>query len=206
MKVALVMAVIDVTLDIGTDMLIISLSFCLLWKVRIKPRQKFFLGVFLSLNIFIAIIAYVRVSGLEINATFDEIWLFVWQQIEACVAVAMLSGTAFRSVFVSSTSARAGRDEGRTPWYSSTVEKIRSRKKQRSSDEEGVLGWPSIPSATLTGMRTFINGGRQTNDMNAISRADSVDEAESVEWQQHMTAGSTRMRQERNSNAQTGTR
>ncbi|MCJ1471802.1 hypothetical protein MMC13_000443 [Lambiella insularis] len=115
MKIALVMAVIEVILDIGTDMLTISLSFCLLWKVRIKPRQKLFLGIFLSLNIFMAIVACVRVSGLEINATFDEIWLFVWQQIEACVAVAMLSGTAFRSIFVSSASSRARRGAGGMP-------------------------------------------------------------------------------------------
>ena len=157
---ALALAICDIVLDIGTDLLIIAIPLRLLWSVRIKPRQKIVLGIFLSLNLFMAITASIRVSGLSFRDTFDEIWLYLWQQLEACIAVAMISLTAFRSVFVASESSRARREEAKRPWYSSTVAAIRRNKMQRRSDEVATQGLPSIPSATLTGMRTFIQGGR----------------------------------------------
>jgi len=131
--------------------MIILIPIRLLWAVRIKPRQKFFLGIFLSLNLFMAVTASVRVSGLKFHGTFDEVWLFLWQQIEACVAVATISLTAFRSVFVASATSRARKEGARKPWYSSTVELINRRRKERNRDEEAMRGLPIIPSATLTG-------------------------------------------------------
>lgn len=158
---ALGLAIFDIVLDIGTDLLIIAIPLRLLWSVRIKPRQKVFLGIFFSLNLFMAIIAAIRVSGLKFRGTFDEVWLYLWQQIEACIAVIMISLTAFRSVFVASESSRARRERAKKPWYSSTIAAIKRSKTQRGMDEEATQGLPSIPSATLTGMRTFIQGGRQ---------------------------------------------
>ena len=152
--------IFDIVLDIGTDLLIIAIPLRLLWSVRIKPRQKLVIGVFLSLNLFMAITASIRVSGLETRGTFDEVWPYLWQHIEACIAVIMISLTAFRSVFVASESSRARRERAKKPWYSSTIAAIRRSKTQRGSDEEAIQGLPSIPSATLTGMRTFIQGGR----------------------------------------------
>ena len=113
-----------------------------------------------------AVIASIRVSGLKFRGIFDEVWLYLWQQIEACIAVIMISLTAFRSVFVDSESSRARRERAKKPWYSSTIAAIRRTKMQRGSDEEAIQGLPSIPSATLTGMRTIIQGGRhvRTNE------------------------------------------
>ena len=151
--------IFDTVLDIGTDLLIIAIPLHLLWSVRIKPRQKLVLGIFLSLNLFMAITASIRVSGLKFRGTVDEVWLNLWQQNEACIAVIMISLTAFRSVFVASESSRARRERAKKPWYSSTIAAIRRNKAKRGSDEEAIQGLPSIPSATLTGMRTFIQGG-----------------------------------------------
>ena len=159
----------DIVLDIGTDLLIIAIPLRILWSVRIKPRQKFVLGVFLSLNLFMAIVASVSVSGLRFRGTFDEVWLWFWQQIEACIAVTMISITAFRSVFVASESPRARRERAKKPWYSNTVAAIRRSKNQRGSDEEAIQGLPSIPSATLTGMRTFIQGGRHVQTSHELT-------------------------------------
>lgn len=153
--------------------MIILIPIRLLWAVRIKPRQKFFLGIFLSLNLFMAITASVRVSGLKSHGTFDEVWLFLWQQIEACVAVAMISLTAFRSVYVASAASRARMQGARKPWYSSTVELINRRRKQRPQDEEAMRGLPTIPSATLTGMGTFIQGLHSTTSLQSTSDGDS---------------------------------
>ncbi len=109
-----------------------------------------------------AITASIRVSGLKFRGTFDVVWLFLWQQIEACVAVTMLSLTAFRSAFVASASARVQRESPNTPWYSSTVEAIKRNRALRRHDEESSQGLPQIPSATLTGLRTFIRGEQDT--------------------------------------------
>jgi len=153
--------------------MIIFIPIRLLWAVRIKPRQKFFLGIFLSLNLFMAITAAVRVSGLKFHGTFDEVWLFLWQQIEACVAVAMISLTAFRSVFVASASSRARKEGARKPWYSSTVEVIKRRRQQR--DEDAMRGLPTIPSATLTGMGTLIGEAHHATSLQSTSDGDFDD-------------------------------
>ena len=155
--------------------MIIALPICLLWKVRIALRQKLFLGIFLSLNLFMAITASVRVSGLKFQGTFDEVWLFLWQHIEACVAVCMISLTAFRSVFVSNSNSQARKAAAKQPWYSKIVH---SRKEQQIQDSEASQRLPSIPSATLTGMRTFIQGGRRLTTMDARLESQALGEDE----------------------------
>ncbi len=142
--------------------MIVSIPVCLLWSVRIQARQKFIIGIFLSLNLFIIIIATIRVPGLKFHGTFDIIWLLIWQHIQACVAVIMISLTAFRSVYVSSQTSRAHKELANKPWYSSTVAAIRRKRPLHQKDEEYIPGLPTIPSATLTGIRTVIQGGRRT--------------------------------------------
>jgi len=176
------LAIFDIILDVGTDLLLVSIPIRLLWSVKIKSSQKFILGLFLSLNLFMAITACVRVSGLSFRGTFDNVWLFVWQQIEACVAVAMISLTAFRSAFIGSESSRVRKSGAKKPWYSSTISAIKRRHAQRRSDEEAMQGLPQIPSATLTGMRTFIQGGHHTRSSHQSAGFRSTSEAESDEW------------------------
>lgn len=49
-----------------------------------------------------SIIAIVKASGIRTPSdSFDILWELFWQQIEACVAVLMVSITAFRSIFIS---------------------------------------------------------------------------------------------------------
>ena len=78
-------------------------------------------------------------------------------QVEGSIAVSMVSVTAFRSVFVSEVS-KASRKKA-IPWYSSTVAKLRRRNKELE-EEHKLEGLPAIPSATLSGMRTFIRGSQ----------------------------------------------
>ena len=82
-------------------LVVLTIPVRLLWRVRIKPSQKLGLGVFLCLSIGMILMAITRLSGVHsYRGSFDEIWILLWQQIEACIAVTMLSLTAFRSVFV----------------------------------------------------------------------------------------------------------
>lgn len=100
--------------------------------------------------------ACVRVTGLGLEEPYDLNWADFWLEIEACVGVLMVSITAFRTIFVSNTS-KANRERVARPWYSSTVERLRARKRP-NSDDPVTQNLPAIPSATMTGMRTFIAG------------------------------------------------
>lgn len=81
-----------------------------------------------------------------------DIWQVFWMEVETCAAVSMVSLIAFRSFFASEASKVKGANI--RPWYSSTVAKIRRRKQQ----DHDLGNLPTIPSATLSGMRTFIRG------------------------------------------------
>lgn len=179
------MAIIDAVLDITTDLMIIGIPVCLLWPVRIKARQKLVIGIFLSLNLFMAVTAAVRVSGLNYQGTFDIIWLYIWQHIEACVAVIVISLTAFRSVFVSSQSSHARKEPATKPWYSSTVAAIKRKRLYNQRDVESIPGLPTIPSATLTGIRTFIQGGRGTDISLQNTHLTTTGEVEPEQWLLH---------------------
>lgn len=129
---------------------VLAIPVWLLWRVRIRPSQKLGLGAFLCLSIGMIVMAITRLSGLHYRGSFDNIWIFLWQQIEACIAVTMLSLTAFRSIFVE---AKPGSDKA-SPWVPSTTRLLARRKKPNSSDQ--CLDNLTIPSATLTGLsQTF---------------------------------------------------
>lgn len=100
------------------------------------------------------IITCIRSPGVQKNdsAVAIDIWQVFWMHVETCAAVCMVSITAFRSVFASEASNY--KSANIRPWYSSTVAKIRRRKQQ--NHDLGTL--PTIPSATLSGMRTLIRG------------------------------------------------
>jgi len=99
------------------------------------------------------IVAFIRIGGLHYHGTFDNAWLTMWQQVESCVAVTMVSLTAFRSVFIAHASRRRGKDEV-SQWLPYTPKVFRSHKKHAADDQ--ALEELTIPSATLTGMRTYI--------------------------------------------------
>ena len=94
------------------------------------------------------VIAIIRIAGLHYKGTFDNTWIFLWQQVEACVAVTMLSLTAFRSVFVSGTSNPMPPNKAR-PWVPST--RFFRRYKKSTFDDQR-LDDLTIPSATITGL------------------------------------------------------
>ena len=166
--------------------MIVAIPIYLLWSVQIQTHQKLIIGIFLSLNIFITITAALRLPGLKYHGSFDMVWLFIWQYIQACVAVLMVSITGFRSVYVSSQTAR--KEPANKPWYSSTVAAIRRRRELDRRDEESIPGLPTIPSATLTGMRTFIQGGRRPGTgPQTTSDSTITGEEESEQWPIHQS-------------------
>jgi hypothetical protein len=142
---------------------VVSIPICLLWRVNIRPSQKLGLACFLCLSIVMAVISIVRVCGLVVMTptgvpAFDTSWQTLWQQTASSIAVCLVSLTAFRQLFISH-----GPKRQRSPskfWYSSTIEKLKVHK--RKAEDEGFGQLPTIPSATLSGVRTLIQGGQRT--------------------------------------------
>ncbi|MCJ1422884.1 hypothetical protein MMC29_000764 [Sticta canariensis] len=142
---------IVISLDILTDVLIITIPVHLLWAIRIKLSQKLRLGLSLCLGIFMIMAALVKVSSLRSShGNFDMVWILFWHHAEGCIAVLMVSFTAFRSLSVSQN-VSSPRPNILPSWSS----KLRLRK-ARSDQDLQWTGLPSIPPATLTGMRTYI--------------------------------------------------
>lgn len=134
-----------------------------------QTEQKLGLGAFLCLQVLMIIIAITRISGFIYHNAFDEGWVYMWQQIESCVAVSTISLTAFRIMFVASTSRRE-----RSPWqWSSSSARIRKLfKRSTESTRSGELDDVRIPRATLTGMRTMIGGPRTQDNITMFSILD----------------------------------
>ena len=105
--------------------------------------------------------AIVRLCGLRFHGTPGEIpgaiWFYLWQQIEACVAVTMLSLTAFRSFFIG---ARPRPNQAR-PWVPSTARVVARRQKRTAFDHR--LDDLPLPSATLTGFSQTILSDQVTH-------------------------------------------
>lgn len=130
--------------------LIIPIS--IIWRVRIKTRQKIGIAAFLCLSICMIVIAVIRVSGVHYESKFDITWIGLWQQVQSCVAVVMLSLTAIRSIYVSNTSNRGRPNKGQ--WVPSTRRFFGRNKKSTFNHE--LVNDIAIPSATITGMSQFM--------------------------------------------------
>lgn len=109
-----------------------------------------------------AVVSAIRVGGERHRGNYDFSWLFFWLEVEACIAVTVISLTAFPAVFVSRTSSRpsggngGGGDQAVKPWYSSSMGKPRNREKIGSMDDitgtsDHVSKWPTYPSAVAGG-------------------------------------------------------
>jgi len=109
------------------------------------------------------VIALVRTTAIpRANVTQDVPFQIFLLQLEGCIGVLMASVSAFRSLFASEGS----RGPRKKPTWSSR-EKLwyRGKRPRRSDSETRTNGLPSIPSATMTGLHTFINGGPKSTTM-----------------------------------------
>ena len=147
------------------------------------------LGLSLCLSIVKIIICIVKLSGFRASTnTMDMTWEMFWHFIETCIAVIMVSSTAFRSLFVANWSGV------NSPPNKPSLRKrlltwgiVVGKKRAGGSDSKETEGLPEIPHATLTGMRTFIRG--ELDDENVVKReqcGNTDDQSISVEheiWQ-----------------------
>ncbi|KAL1631267.1 hypothetical protein SLS54_000026 [Diplodia seriata] len=99
-------------LDVLTDIMVVSIPIAILHRVKTGTRQKAGLGALLSLSLVMVVVAFVRMAGIiqPSQKNLDVTWEMFWQHVEGCVAVAMGSLTAFRSLL--NRAGRSGYDGG----------------------------------------------------------------------------------------------
>lgn len=137
-----------------TRPLVVSIPVLVLNKTQMGLSRKLWLGLFLCLSVIMALIALVRIGGYSIQGKVDTTWQVFWQYIEACIAIIMGSATAFRTLFVGENSRKTS--EKKLPF---SIRQRLMRKTPPNDDWEDTNGrhLPSVPSATLSGLRNFIH-------------------------------------------------
>jgi len=128
--------------------------------MRISLSRKIALWGVLYLGIFTAITAIIRAAdGILNNGWVDATWVIFWLQMEAAVAVIVVSFSAFRALFV------AHRPSKQEQLPAPDASKSRLVWSKRLSFQDAL---PAIPPATFTGIRTFIrrnHNDEETQDM-----------------------------------------
>ena len=155
----------------------------LLWHIQITLRQKIVVGAFFCLSIMMILTAVIRVLGIHSNRDKDNHnWQIFWQVAEACIAVSMVSLSAFRSFFVAHES--RSREPRHRPWYMSRINVVEDLRKMRLGVKSNHMkSLPYIPRATLTGMRTVIRG--QTRGTDIIMRTEQSRKDNDIEPTSH---------------------
>ena len=147
-------AILDASaiLDILTDCFLISIPVLLLWNVQINIRRKLILGGILCLSIFMIILAIVRVStGKSNNGQVDSAWVIFWLQAEACVALIVVSVSAFRALYMAQQETKYRYQ--RSPWQKSKD----SQAKLWTANIRNEKSLPNISSPAHACVRTQIN-------------------------------------------------
>lgn len=140
--------------------LVVTIPILILRKSQMELKQKLGIGVFLSLSVVMVLANTTRYSGYHLRVnSIDATWLICWIYLESSIAIIMASITAFRTLFARGGSDPHGikeRHKVRIPYP------IRNRKLRKTDWEATDREYlPKIPSATLTGINTFIyNQGR----------------------------------------------
>lgn len=154
--------------------------------MQISARKKLKVGFCLCVGTVNILFAAIKLNGLRMGTaegglTTDNIWGMFWLHTEACVAVTVVSVTAFRSLFVS-----IGDKKYRTP---AEEERIGRRGLLGDRKYHGFGGFesqtksrnlPSIPSATLRGMRTLIRACPKSSVMRSQIEGPEADNRQTL--------------------------
>ncbi|KAK7179540.1 hypothetical protein DPSP01_003627 [Paraphaeosphaeria sporulosa] len=93
---------VNVGLDVGTDVLIMTIPLNILWRSRIPRAQSLALGGVFSLVLVTITIAIVRaaLSTVGVTKQMDSPWVLVWSAAEANIAIVVACIGSFRMLFV----------------------------------------------------------------------------------------------------------
>ena len=154
---------------------VVSIPIIILRRTQLKMAQKISLSAFLCLSVAMIIIACIRLSGLRDNNT---VWIYFWQYMEACVACIMASILTFRTLFIGD---RTREFKPQRLQQGSIRQRVLHNMKifnmaawEKVEDDSSEL--PEIPSATISGLRTFIRQAGSPMAMTSEQDHVSIDE------------------------------
>ena len=128
--------------------IVISIPIFVIWKAHMNIKQKIGIGAFLTMNVWLIVIAVLRVVFFKQGNSIDATWGLFMLCLEPNVAILAASFSAFRSIFVAKGSKTSGKPE---PASSSLRRRIfrKAHAGRRPLDD-----LPTVPGPTLTGLRT----------------------------------------------------
>lgn len=171
-KVSVSLGLLNQSLDIFTDILVVSIPVIILRRAKIKKRQKLALSFFLCLSIVMIIITIVRISKISNSTKTEMVWHICLQALEGCVALLMASIMAFRSIFVSQEMRNSGQKRWApsSSWLQSAKQRKTSKEGMRNGDQ-----LPSVPQATFTTMKRYFRGHGGTADGSTTLNSETCD-------------------------------
>ena len=122
-------------------------------------KQKIYIGGFLTVNVWLIIIALVRIKSFKKGRTFDLTWSMFFQFFEPNVAILAACFSAFRSLFVNNGSERGVQ-------HHRPIQSFGRRLLGKNSEHHQLDDLPSVPGPTLKGMRTMIWQSNRTKASN----------------------------------------
>ena len=126
---------------------VISIPVILLWNVKIPLRRKFTLWGILCLSIFTAVTTIIKIAGGNIrHGQVDSAWATFWFQVEAAIAVIVVSITAYRALFIAHQASKQ-----RSPAHHTYTSRSIWNRSEKFHKE-----WPEAPAPLVTGVTTDI--------------------------------------------------
>lgn len=140
--------------------IVLSIPIVVLWKASMSIKQKLCIGGFLTLNIWLIVIALVRITSFKRGETFDYTWTMFFQIFEPHVAILAACFSAFRSLFV---------NHGQRHQPDPSFGRCRRLLGQHPSEHHHLDNFLSVPAPTLKGMQPVIRQNNRRKDSNLSS-------------------------------------
>ncbi|KAJ6109223.1 hypothetical protein N7486_001457 [Penicillium sp. IBT 16267x] len=167
-------------LDAATDIIIVSIPLVLLRQVRMDLMTKLGVSCFVCLSVFMCACAITRAAGTYYHGALNYPWQDFWLHAEGCIAVMMASITAYRSTLIGSDDVssrfRIYLDKVKNPFSWRQRPSGENTDTAESKPRNNQFNLPSIPNATITGLRTWFDTKKDQGTIPLASQASTIGE------------------------------
>ncbi|KAH7130796.1 hypothetical protein B0J11DRAFT_603180 [Dendryphion nanum] len=162
---------VNVVLDVFTDLLIMTIPFNILRRVRLSLRQRIFLSGIFSLVVITITFAIVRavITTVNVKNQMDPIWMYLWTNIELSIAIIIACVAPYRSLFLRDRRMSHPHNRRQSP-MKQAFSKVFSSSKSRSRETDETWSANEMPylAPWVDNERTLSN-----NSKNAQQNYDS---------------------------------
>jgi hypothetical protein len=195
--------IVDSSSELIKPSTVLVIPVVLVWQIRIRVSQKLALVFTLCLSMVMIMVTAARIGGLKHQGKLDYLWETYFIVVAAEIGLTLVAITAFRALYVAKVKTRSHDTITSFGWYDkgrSTFRKIlnsitrktaSSNTKEHSEMEDMkrtafIKG--SIPHATMTGVRSYMEGKRNdeesVTDMAMYGRSSQ----EQIAWRESNTS------------------